>query len=272
MQFVKKKTKRKSNIMVFKDFSENKYYKNSDDNLFKVIETVHIFNKIEEKDYNVLPYSQAIKLDNRNIIYTFYSLLKMKIEIISIFFYPEEFTHKSLTLSIYVLDFLFSFFINALLYTDDIVSEKYHNNGQLNLFTTLFLALTSNIISCIIMFYIKKIVSYREYLSTMVKNVNKKSSYIITFQKLFLVLKIKIFFFFNISFILSIFITLYLLIFCQIYKKSQGSLLINYLMSLIESLSYSVGISLLICILRFLGLKYKLKYIYRTSVFIDDKF
>ena len=41
--------KRKSNIMVFKDFSENKYYKNSDDNLFKVIETVHIFNKIEER-------------------------------------------------------------------------------------------------------------------------------------------------------------------------------------------------------------------------------
>ena len=269
----KKRKKRKINLINFEDFSENKYYKNSGDKLYRIsIDNAQNFDKKEERDYNTLPYSQAIKIDKRSIISTYFSLIKMKIEIITIFLYPEEFTHKSLTLNIYVLDFLFSFFINALLYTDDIVSEKYHNNGQLNLFTTLFLSLTSNIISFIIMFCIKKISSYQEYLSSLVKDVNKKSEYISTFQKLYFVLKIKIFFYFNISFVLSIFITLYLLIFGQIYKKSQTSLLINYIMSLIESLAYSLGISLIICFLRFLGIKYKLKYIYRTSVYIDDKF
>ena len=195
----------------------------------------------------------------------------MKIDIISILFFPEEFTHKSLTLCLYALDFLFSFFLNALLYTDDVVSEKYHNNGQLDFFTTMFLSLTSNIISCIIMHFIKKLVSYSEYLSIMVRDVNKKYEFILTFKKLYLVLKIKIFFFFTISFILSLFFTLYLLIFCEIYNKSQISLLVNYIMGIVESMAYSVGVSLIICILRYLGLKLRRINLYRTSVYLDEK-
>ena len=196
----------------------------------------------------------------------------MKIDIIPILFYPEEFTHKSLTLSLYVLDFLFSFFMNAFLYTDDVVSEKYHNNGQLNLFTTLFLTITSNIVSNILIYFIKKLVSYREYLTILVKEVNHKYSYILTFKKLYIILKIKVFLFFCVSLTSSSFMMIYILIFCQIYKKSQNSLLINYLLGLIESLAYSVGISLIICVLRFIGLKCKLKRVYRTSVYLDEKF
>ena len=229
------------------------------------------FDQSEEGDYNSLPYSQALLLDKRNIFSIYKSFIKMKIDIISILFFSEEFTHRSLTLCLYALDFYFSFFLNALLYTDDVVSEKYHNNGQLNFFTTIFLSLTSNIISCIIMHFIQKLVSYSEYLSVMVREVNKKHEFISTFKKLYLVLKIKIFFFFSISFILSLFFTLYLLIFCQIYNKSQISLLVNYIMGIVESLAYSVGVSLIICILRFLGLKLRSINLYRTSVYLDEK-
>ena len=195
----------------------------------------------------------------------------MKIDIISILFYPEEFTHKSLTVCLYTLDFLFSFFLNALLYTDDVVSEKYHNNGQLNFFTTIFLSLTSNIISSIIMFFIQKLATYSEYLSIMVRDISKKYEFILTFKKLYLVLKIKIFLFYSISFILSLFIALYLIIFCKIYNKSQSSLIVNYIMGLIESLAYSVGVSLIICILRYSGIKLKIINIYRTSVYLNEK-
>ena len=234
-------------------------------------ETNNNFAKIEENDFNCLPYCQAIKFDKRNFFIIYMSLIKMKIDIISILFYPEDFTHKSLTLCIYTLDFLFSFFINALLYTDDIVSEKYHNNGRLNLLTTLFLSLTSNIVSFIIMYFIKKLVSYTEYLSRMVRDAHKRYEYILTFKKLYLVIKIKVFLFFNINFILSLFITFYLIIFCKIYNKSQGSLIINYLIGFIESLAYSIGVSLIVCILRYLGLKKKLIFLYRTSVYLDEK-
>ena len=79
----------------------------------------------------------------------------MKIEIISIIFYPEEYTHRSLTLSIFLFNCLFSYFMNALLYSDEVVSKKYHNNGQLDLITSLFLSLVSNIISIILIWIIK---------------------------------------------------------------------------------------------------------------------
>ena len=95
----------------------------------KKISNKNNYNKkeIEEEDYNNLPFTQAIKFDKRNFFMIYISILKMKIEIISILFYPEKFTHISLTLSLYLFEFLLSYFMNALLYSDDIVSQKYHN-------------------------------------------------------------------------------------------------------------------------------------------------
>jgi hypothetical protein len=119
------------------------------------------------------------------------------------------------------------------------------------------------------MYIIKKLVTYNEYLSRMVRDVKRKKEYILTFKKLYLVIKIKVFSFFYINFIISLFITIYLLVFCYIYENTQVSLIINYLMSLAESLAYAFGIPLIICILRYLGLKRKIIYIYRTSVYLD---
>ena len=195
----------------------------------------------------------------------------MKINIISIIFFPEEFTHKSLTLSIYSLEFLFSFFMNALLYTDNIASERYHNNGKLDLFTSIFLSIISNIISSIIMYLIKQLVSYSEYFSRMVTEIKKRDEYILTFQKLSLLFKIKMLSFFIISFLLYLFFSFYILIFCEIYKMSQVSLLVNFIMGLVESLVYSVGVSFIICILRYLGLKLQIINLYKISVYLDEK-
>ena len=189
----------------------------------------------------------------------------MKIEIITIFFNREEFTHISLTLSVYLLNFLFSFFMNAFLYTDDIISEKYHNNGELNLLTTLFLSLTSNIVTNILIFYIKKLIDYKGYLLIMVKEGSKQNQYIMAFRKIYKYLLIKVYLYCIISILLTIIMALYL------YQKSQTSLLKNYLMSLIESCIYSFSVSLIICILRLIGLKCKSVYAYRTSVYLDNK-
>ena len=228
-------------------------------------------NKIKEKDFNSLPYFQALEIDKRNIFLMYLSLLKLKIDIIQLLFYPEEFSHLSLTLSIYYLDFLFDFFMNAFLYTDDIVSEKYHNN-TLNLYTSLFLSLTSNLVSNICTSIINKIVTYNEYLDELIKNNTRKKNYLLIFTKLFNIIQIKISIFFFISFIISNFSIYYIIIFCQIYKKSQKSLLENCLMGMLESLCYSVGVSFIICFLRYFSLKFRNKYIYLTSTYLDHQF
>ena len=76
--------------------------------------------------------------------------------------------------------------------------------------------------------------------------------------------------YFIFSFILSIIISYYLFLFNLIYKKSQISLLINYISGLIESLIFCILLSFIICILRFIGLKYKLKLVYRISVYLFE--
>ena len=254
-----------------KEKSENKKEKSSNKKEKNNNKKEKSNNKKKEDEFNCLPYTKALKLDRRNIISIYLSIIKMKIDIIQILFYSGEFVHKSITLSLYMLEFLFSFFMNAFLYTDDIVSEKYHNNGQLDIFTSLGLSLTANIASSILIYYIKKLVSYREYLTIMVKEINRKFAYILIFQKLYKCLKIQVFLFFFVSLILSSFMMIYILTFCQIYKNSQNSFLINHLIGLTQSLAYSVGISFIISVLRFIGLKLKIIYLYRTSVYLYEK-
>ena len=269
----KKTTKMKSNTSKLNaPFRRKSEYLSEDKILCHKTENIDQIKKREDLEINCLPYSLALQLDKRNIFSMFINFIKMKIDIISIFLYPEEFSYKSISLSIYLLDFLYSFFLNAFLYTDDIISEKYHNNGRLSFYTTIFLSLISNVVSFIIIYYIKKIVSYNEFLSLMVKDIKRINEFILTFKKMYLLLKIKVITFFIISFLSSIFITFYLFVFCQLYERSQGSLIINYLMGLIESFAYSVGISLIICILRLIGIRFKIIYLYRTSVYIDNKF
>ena len=128
----------------------------------------------------------------------------MKIEIISIIFYPEEYTHRSLTLSIFLFNCFFSYFMNALLYSDEVVSQKYHNNGQLDLITSIFLSLVSNIISSIFIWIIKSLCIYNELLTLMVKDIKNKGNFQLFFQRLFKLIKIKTFFYYLFSIIISV--------------------------------------------------------------------
>ena len=106
----------------------------------------------------------------------------------------------------------------------------------------------------------------------MVKDIKNKGNFQLFFQRLFKLIKIKTSFYYLFSIIISVGIIYYLYIFCEIYKKSQISLFINYIIGTSESLILSFGISLIICVLRFLGLKCKIKNLYRTSVYINNKF
>ena len=149
--------------------------------------------EIDENEYNSLPYSQARRLDKRNIFIVYLSLVKMKIDILTIIFYPEDFTHRSLLLSVYALNFLFNYFMNALLYSDNVVSQKYHNNGGLHFATSFSLSLASNIITGFIVWIIKKLTNYHEFLQLIVKNVYSEKIFLLLFKKNYRIMKIKIF-------------------------------------------------------------------------------
>ena len=223
-------------------------------------------------NFNELTYNEAIQKDIRNILQIFISLFNIKLEIIQIIFYPRKFSHKSLTFSLYLFDLLLDLTINSLLFSDDIISQKYYNNGELKLLTTNILSITSNVISNFILYLTGKLIDYYDILETITQEVKKKKNFYQIFLKLTGFIELKIIIFYLVLFLIGFLCTYYLFIFCSIYKKIQKNLFINYIIGSFWSLGFTIAICLIISMLRKFAIVKKIKRLYIISKFIDDKF
>ena len=81
-------------------------------------------------NYNELTFFKAKRIDKRNIFQLFKSILFEKLEIINLIISTKRV--KIICICEYILSLLFDFFFNTLLYSDDVISKKYHNNGELD--------------------------------------------------------------------------------------------------------------------------------------------
>ena len=228
--------------------------------------------EIDPKEINIIPYFEAIRFDERNYAQMLLSVIFSEIKIIRIFYYKNTFEHLSIILSEYTLELCLDLTLNCLLYTEDVISEKYNNNGSIKFFTTLSLSFMSNIISSIISFFISKLADYVEFFELIIHDVTDKSSYFLNMLKFKKLLCIKLTAFFIIQSILNLIMCYYLMIFCALYHKTQGSIMINYLTGIAESMAISIGLSLITSLLRYLSLRCRWKSIYYTSKFFFEKF
>ena len=233
--------------------------------------------EIQEEEFNVkelnsIPYSQALRIDKRNYGQIFLSVFFNEIKIISIFYYKHPYEHLSIILSQYILELCLDLTLNCILYTEDVISEKYNNNGSIKFFTSLSLSFISNIISSIIAYILSKIEEHVELFESIINNVVDKSSYLLNILKFRKILTIKLFFFFLIQTLINIGMCYYLMIFCAVYHKTQVSIMINYIIGVAESLAISLGLTIITSILRTISLKCRIKSIYYTSKYFFEKF
>ena len=227
--------------------------------------------KTEKENYNFneLPFTQAIIKDKRNIFTIFISVIIQKLELVNLII--GEHKIKIVLIYQYILSLLTDLFFNAFLYTDEIVSNKYHNNGKLDFIVSLALSLLSNIINSIICYFLNFSKGVEERLEQILE-IKIEFGYLFAFNKFIKILKIKVMLYFFIEILIICFCTYYIIIFCIIYYNSQISLLINYLMSSVESLILSIIVSILIAITRKIGIYYLSKNIYNTSKYLDNAF
>ena len=171
----------------------------------------------------------------------------------------------------YILSLLIDFFLNTLLYSDDVISHKYHNNGKLDFIVTLTISLTSNIITSIICYFNDYSEGIEERLEQILE-IKREYFYLNAIKHFLKTFKVKlILFFFNQIIIISC-CYYYIVIFCIIYSCSQLSLLTNYFTSILEGIITSVIISIIIVITRKIGIIFKNRYIYNTSKYINEHF
>ena len=228
------------------------------------------FKKDNEHNYQEMTFLEAINFDERNFFRTFLGFFFIKVEFISTIFFPETFSLYEITIPLYLLSLLIDFTLNALVYSDDVISQKYNNNGKLGFFTSILLATISNFFTFLIMKIIKKFINYSFVLEQTTIEYKEEKKFLKYVKKILNVIKYRIWIYFFIEIIISTSCGYYIYIFCNIYKKSQFSMLLNYLTGMAESLLISLGITLIVCLLRRLALKCKVKEIYYSSKFLGE--
>ena len=117
-------------------------------------------NVSDNNDYDNALYEFAIKNDNRNCFKFFFILLFGKIEIIKLLCFRGEYELLLICISSYIFSLSCDFFINALLFSDDVISQKYNNGGEISPVTTYLLSILSNILSLFISSMMFKLTNY----------------------------------------------------------------------------------------------------------------
>ena len=259
--------------------------KNSSDNIKNMINDLdliidfnydHLIDRtdedVEKRELNNIPYRQALRIDKRTFWEILLSVLANQIEFISLFLYRNPYSHYTLTISVYLFELLLDLTVNCFLYTDDVVSEKYHNDGNLSMFTTLSLSFISNVASSIVVFIIAKLTNYPDIIESIIHNVKDKKKYIENIIRLFKYIKLRLGFFYFLQLSIILVMTYYLFIFCTVYHQSQSSIMVNYIVGACISLAISVGLTLIISILRVISIKYHYYKLYNVSKYLYEHF
>ena len=226
---------------------------------------------INNNELNELTFKQSEKLDKRNLFLLSFSFITNKINIIKIICYSELYQYIPLLLSTYLFGILLDFTLNAFLYSDDIISKKYKNNGNLNFWTNELLSMISKLVGIIFSGIIINLTDYSIKLSLFVEEVKGNKKF---YNKLLFHLKKinrKIIIFFIIETIFNLFFIYYLEIFCAIYQKSQMALFKTYLIGELTGFLFIILIGIIIALLRYISLKSNKKRIYIISQYIYKK-
>ena len=223
----------------------------------------------ENEDINELPFSLALIKDKRNAFQIFLSVIIKKLDLINIIYGEEKV--KLVLIFQFILSLIIDFFFNTLLFSDEIISHKYHNNGKLDILVSILLSLISNIITSMICYFLNFSKGVEERIEQ-ITEIKREYKYLLALHKFLKILKIRILLCIIFEIIFIIFFFYYEVIFCSIYSNSQVNLLVNYLISLIDNLIISIIITILVVITRKIGINFSKSYIYNTSKFINNKF
>ena len=239
---------------------------------FNVYKNVEHNNKKKKRNsipYNNFPFTKAIREDKRDILEICKSLIFEKIDFISLF--NSNIYFREIIISEFILSLLIDFFLNALFYSDEIVSYKYHNKGKLDFIVIFILSIMSNIITSIIIYFLE-CSRFLEQKFESAREIKNKYKYIYAFNKFFKYLKIRSFCFILIELVIIFCISYYLIIFSVVYRESQKSLISNYLVSLIERYVESILVIFFVSVTRKISIIIKSVYLYNFSQYIKSHF
>ena len=231
---------------------------------------INLENKINigESELNIIDYSEAKKIDKRNYLEYYFSLIKTRHPLISAFYPNNDYNSMVIKICLFFFNFSLSLVINSLFFTDETMHKIYIDEGIFNFIYNLPKILYSTLISTIIDILIKKLALSEESILDLkkekkLKEINDKAAK--TKRKLI----IKFILFFSICFIFLGIFWFYLGCFCCVYTNTQWHLLKDTIISFIISLIIPFIKNVLPCLIRINSLKDPRKSMYNFSKFLQ---
>ena len=168
------------------------------------------FSKSEE--YEDMEYDEAIKKDKRNFYQIYKSFIFEKHIILNTFFTEVYLELRAIKISFLFFGYSISFILNAIFYTDEYISDTYHNNGVLDFASSLPKSIYSFIVTIILSSLLKMLSNSKKQLTNIINNKKDEQEYYKALEKEFNKLNKKLMAYFIIVFILGLFF--FLLCYC----------------------------------------------------------
>ena len=224
-----------------------------------------------EIDIDNCAFKDAQSKEERNIFYYFFFLFIKHFDIINILCYPGKFDILPISFSLLLFSLASDYFMNALLFSDDVISQRYHNEGKLNPLTEYALAILSNIVSNVICVIAVKLTSFSQILELFALEHFNEKVYVNKLKMILKRIKRKVVLFFIYEFAMMGGYFYFLTIFCAVYKGSQWNWFTNGITSNVISIITTFCISILISLLRYIGLRCNIERVYYISLYLNNQ-
>ena len=223
---------------------------------------------LTNEELNEMDYEIALDNDHRTFYRIYLSYLLEEHIIFNTFCTDLYMELRPIKLSFLLFGIEINFFLNAVFYTDEYISDTYHNDGVLDFFSSIPKSIYSFIVTIIISSLLKMLSSSKKQLNNIIKNREDKKDYLDAVEKELNKLKKKLLLYFIFVFLFGIFFSYYVSAFCAVYQNSQTFWLIGCIESLALDFATPFVICLLLSCLRFLGLRRRNKCTYNSAKYL----
>ena len=218
-------------------------------------------------------YEDAILFDKRSFWRIYIICLYAKENILSTFFLNSPLELKSIRLILFIFNYSADFALNTIFYFNNKISDKYYYKGNnlfwFNFLNNLTISFVSFIISFVIVVILQNFTNSKDNVEEIFRKEEKKMKYnknykvnkeikIKILEDIFHInkyLKCKLIFFLIIEFLIMIYFYYFVTAFCEVYKETQISWIIDCFISFLISFPVEFILALIISVFHFISIK-----------------
>ena len=225
-----------------------------------------------DEDLLDMDYEQAILYDKRTYLKMFWGIL-VENQIILGTFFTENYLHLFvIKLSFLVFNFQISLFLNAFFYTDEYISDAYHNDGVLDFFTSLPKSIYSSLVTLVVTNLLRMLSNSKNELTRIIRDKRNDNNYIFFVDNKLRKLKNKLIAYFVLVFLFDLFFLYYVSAFCAVYHYSQKYWFFGFLESFGLDCLVTIFICIFISLFRYIAINKKVKGFYIIANIINSLF